>query len=70
MKKKSFSSLFIGKTINMMKNKELGISFKTVGCQEILQCIDINVVKQTGMVEARIRIWFDIKVPRKMNLWG
>ena len=48
----SFKSIYTEKAMKMRENKEIGRSFKTDSCQAILQYIDINIVKQTGSVEA------------------
>ena len=56
----SFNSLFSQKAINMRKNKEIGRSFQTDGCQAILQYIDIVTVPQKGSQKAaNKRIDFD-----------
>ena len=54
--------------MKLRKNKEIGRSFQTDGCQAIIQYLDVVIITQTGSVEAaRKRIPFDRKILTKMN---
>ena len=56
--------------MNIQKNKEMGRSFQTDGCQVIIQYLDVVTITQKGSVEvARKRTAFYRKILTKMNQW-